>query len=127
MALEIKIFKKNIFYLFILILTVANNLVSIAAGKYIAIDLSFSRTLTIWLIIMTVSYGAKFLFWMILHRRFKLSFIYPVLAINYFIALFLGKSLFGEPVTVYKIAGSAVLMLGVFLILLSSQKTEGTK
>jgi len=124
--LEIKIFKKNIFYLFILILTVANNLVSIIAGKYIAIDLRFSKTLIMWLIIMIVSYGAKFLFWMILHRKFKLSFIYPILSINYFIALFLGKSLFGEPVTVYKIAGSAVLMAGVFLILLSSQKTEGT-
>jgi len=124
--LEIKIFKNNIFYLFILILTVANNLVSIVAGKYIAIDLKLSRTLIIWLIVMIASYAAKFLFWMILHRKFKLSFIYPILSINYFIALFLGKSLFGEPITAFKIAGSVILMAGVFLILLSSQKTEGT-
>ncbi len=123
--MEIKVFKNNIFYLFILILTVANNLVSIIAGKYIAIDLKFSRTLIIWLIVMMASYAAKFLFWMILHRRFKLSFIYPILSINYFIALFLGKSLFGEPITAFKIAGSAVLMAGVLLILISSQKTEG--
>ncbi|MBC8421278.1 MAG: hypothetical protein H8E04_00245 [Actinobacteria bacterium] len=122
--MEIKIFKNNIFYLFILIMTVANNLVSIVAGKYIAIDLKLSKTLIIWLIVMVASYAAKFLFWMILHRRFKLSFIYPILSINYFIALFLGKSLFGEPITAFKIAGSAILMAGVFLILLSSQKTE---
>ncbi len=102
----------------------ANNLVSIVAGKYIAIDLKLSRTLIIWLIVMIVSYAAKFLFWMILHRKFKLSFIYPILSINYFIALFLGKSLFGEPITAFKIAGSVILMAGVFLILLSSQKTE---
>ncbi|TET50118.1 MAG: hypothetical protein E3J58_03985 [Actinomycetota bacterium] len=124
--MEIKIFKNNIFYLFILLLTVANNLVSIVAGKYIAIDLKLSRTLIIWLIVMIASYAAKFLFWMILHRKFKLSFIYPILSINYFIALFLGKSLFGEPITAFKIAGSVILMAGVFLILLSSQKTEGT-
>jgi len=105
---------------------VANNLVSIVAGKYIAIDLKLSRTLIIWLIVMIASYAAKFLFWMILHRKFKLSFIYPILSINYFIALFLGKSLFGEPITAFKIAGSVILMAGVFLILLSSQKTEGT-
>lgn len=123
--MEIKIFRKNIFYLFILILTVANNLVSIVAGKYVAIDLKLSKTLIMWLIVMIVSYGAKFLFWMILHRRFKLSFIYPILSINYFIALFLGKNLFGESITIYKITGSAILMAGVFLILLSSQKMEG--
>ena len=120
----IKIFKNNIFYLFILILTVANNLVSIVAGKYIAIDLRFSKTPIIWLIVMVVSYAAKFLFWMILHRKFKLSFIYPILSINYFVALFLGKTLFGEPITAFKIAGSVILVVGVFLILLSSQKTE---
>ena len=123
--MEIKIFKNNIFYLFVLILTVANNLVSIIAGKYIAIDLKFSKTLIIWLIVMIASYAAKFLFWMILHRKFKLSFIYPILSIDYLIALFLGKSLFGEPITVFKIAGSAILVAGVLLILISSQKTEG--
>ena len=122
--MKVKIFKNNIFYLFILILTVANTLVSAVAGKYIALDLRFSKTLIIWLIVMAVSYAAKFLFWMILHRKFKLSFIYPILSINYFIALFLGKTLFGEPITAFKIAGSVILVLGVFLILLSSQKTE---
>ena len=122
--MAIKIFKNNIFYLFILILTVANNLVSIVAGKYIALDLRFSKTLIIWLIVMIVSYAAKFLFWMILHRRFKLSFIYPILSINYFVAIFLGKTLFGESITAFKIAGSVILVSGVFLILMSSQKTE---
>jgi drug/metabolite transporter (DMT)-like permease len=122
--LEVKIYKSNIFYLFILFLTVANNLVSIVAGKYIAIDLSISASLIIWLAVMIASYAAKFVFWMILHRRFKLSFIYPVLSINYFVALILGKTLFDEPITAFKIAGSAILVAGVFLILISSQKTE---
>ena len=122
--MELKIFKSNIFYLFILFLTVANNLVSIIAGKYIAIDFNPSKTLVIWLVVMVASYAAKFLFWMILHRKFKLSFIYPILSINYFVALFLGKVLFDEPITAYKIAGSVILVAGVFLILLSSQKTE---
>ena len=122
--MKIKIFRSNIFYLFILFLTVANNLVSIIAGKYIAINLVFSTSLIIWLIVMIASYAAKFVFWLILHRKFKLSFIYPVLSINYFVALFLGRLLFDEPITAFKITGSIILAAGVFLILLSSQKTE---
>jgi len=122
--LETKIFRNNIFYLFILILTVANNLVTIIAGKYIAIDFTFSKTVIIWLVVMLASYSAKFVFWMILHRRFKLSFIYPILSINYIVALFLGRTLFNESITNYKIAGSVILVVGVFLILLSKQKTE---
>jgi drug/metabolite transporter (DMT)-like permease len=108
----------------VLILTVANNLVSIIAAKFIAVDLSLSKTLFIWLVVMFVSYAAKFIFWIILHRKFKLSFIYPILSINYFVALVAGKIFFDEPITAFKIAGSIILVIGVFLILLSSQKTE---
>lgn len=122
--MRIKAFDNNIFYLVILVLTVANNLVTIVAGKYIAIDLSFSGPTLIWLAVMLVSYAAKFLFWLILHRKFRLSFVYPVLSINYFVALILGRVLFDEPITAFKIAGSVILAAGVFLILLSSQKTE---
>jgi len=122
--LKVSVFKRNIFYLFVLILTVANNLVSIIAAKYIAIDLSISKTLFIWLVVMFVSYAAKFIFWIILHRKFRLSFIYPVLSINYFVALVMGKILFNESITAFKIAGSIILVAGVFLILLSSQRTE---
>lgn len=122
--MKAKISKNNILYLFVMILTVANTLVSVVAAKYIALDLNFSKTLIIWLIVMIVSYAAKFLFWMILHRKFKLSFIYPILSINYLIALLLGKYLFGEPITTYKIIGSVILVVGVFIILLSSQRTE---
>ena len=102
--MKINIFRSNIFYLFILFLTVANNLVSFIAGKYVAIDWSFSTTLLIAVIVMILSYAAKFLFWMILHKKFRLSFIYPILSINYFIALFLGRALFGESITIYKIS-----------------------
>jgi len=122
--LKVNIIRSNIFYLFVLILTVANNLVSIIAAKFIAIDFSLSKTLFIWLVVMFISYAAKFIFWIILHRKFKLSFIYPILSINYFVALFAGKILFDEPITAFKIAGSVILVAGVFLILLSSQKTE---
>jgi len=116
---------KNFFYIFILILTVSINLLSIIAGKYIGINLSFSKILIFWLSVLIITYSLKFTFWFILHRKFKLSFIYPILSLNYFFSLFLGKVLFQEAITVTKIVGSIVIVLGVFIIIMSSKKLEG--
>jgi drug/metabolite transporter (DMT)-like permease len=116
---------KNFFYIFILILTISINLLSIIAGKYIGINLEFSSILILWLSILIITYGLKFTFWFILHRKFKLSFIYPILSLNYFFSLFLGKVLFQEAITVTKIFGSIVIVLGVSIITMSSKKLEG--
>jgi len=116
---------KKFFYIFILILTISINLLSIIAGKYIGINLSFSKIFIFWLSVIIITYGLKFTFWFILHRKFKLSFIYPILSLNYFFSLFLGRVLFQEAITVRKIVGSAVIVFGVFIITMSSKKLEG--
>ncbi len=116
---------KKFFYIFILILTISINLLSIIAGKYIGINLSFSKILIFWLSVLIITYSLKFTFWFVLHRRFQLSFIYPILSLNYFFSLFLGKVLFQEAITVRKIVGSAVIVFGVFIITMSSKKLEG--
>ena len=116
---------KKFFYILILILTISINLLSIIAGKYIGINLSFSKILIFWLSVLIITYSLKFTFWFILHRKFKLSFIYPILSLNYFFSLFLGKVLFQEAITVTKIVGSIVIVLGVFIIIMSSKKLEG--
>ena len=116
---------KKFFYILILILTISINLLSIIAGKYIGINLYFSRIFIFWLSVIIITYGLKFTFWFILHRKFKLSFIYPILSLNYFFSLFLGRVLFQEAITVRKIVGSAVIVFGVFIITMSSKKLEG--
>lgn len=116
---------KNFFYVFIIILTITINLLSIIAGKYIGMNLELSAIFALWLSVMIITYGLKFAFWFILHRKFRLSFIYPFLSLNYFFSLFLGKILFAEPVTVNKIIGSAVIVAGVFIISMSGKKLEG--
>ena len=116
---------KKFFYIFILILTISINLLSIIAGKYIGINLSFSKILIFWLSVLIITYSLKFTFWFVLHRRFQLSFIYPILSLNYFFSLFLGRVLFQEAITVRKIVGSAVIVFGVFIITMSSKKLEG--
>ena len=122
--MKFKSTEKNFFYIFVIFLTISINLLSIIAGKYIGINLGFSRVLIFWLAVLIVVYGLKFVFWFILHRRFKLSFIYPILSLNYFFSLFLGKILFGEAITIKKIVGSIIIVFGVFIITMSSKKLE---
>ena len=122
--MKIKYINENFFYVLILILTVSINLLSIIAGKYIGINLSFSRVFIFWLSILIIAYSFKFFFWFILHRKFKLSFIYPILSLNYFFSLILGKVLFQEAITIKKIVGSAIIVFGVFIIMMSSKKVE---
>jgi drug/metabolite transporter (DMT)-like permease len=98
---------------------------SIIAGKYLGINLGFSRTFIFWLAILITAYGSKFFFWFFLHRKFKLSFIYPILSVNYFFSLILGKVLFQEAITIQKVIGSIVIVIGVFTIMMSSKKLEG--
>lgn len=116
---------KKFFYIFIIILTISINLLSIVAGKYIGMNLGLSRIFILWLSVMIITYGLKFALWFILHRKFQLSFIYPFLSLNYFLSLFLGKILFQEPVTMKKIIGSAIIVAGVFIISMSGKKLEG--
>lgn len=116
---------KKFFYIFIIILTISINLLSIVAGKYIGMNLDLSGIFILWLSVMIITYGLKFALWFILHRKFQLSFIYPFLSLNYFLSLFLGKILFQEPVTLIKIIGSAIIVAGVFIISMSGKKLEG--
>lgn len=116
---------KKFFYIFIIILTISINLLSIIAGKYIGMNLNFSGILIFWLLVMILTYGLKFILWIILHRKFQLSFIYPFLSLNYFLSLYLGKILFNEPVTLKKIIGSVVIVAGVCIITMSGKKLEG--
>ncbi|OFW53890.1 MAG: hypothetical protein A2163_02250 [Actinobacteria bacterium RBG_13_35_12] len=116
---------KKFFYILIIILTIIINLFTIIAGKYIGMNLEFSKIFVFWLSVLVITYGLKFTFWFFLNRKFKLSFIYPILSLNYFISLFLGKILFQEDINIQKIIGSIVIVIGVFIITMSSKKLEG--
>jgi drug/metabolite transporter (DMT)-like permease len=116
---------KKFFYILIIILTIIINLFTIIASKYIGVNLEFSKIFVFWLSVLIITYSLKFIFWFFLNRKFQLSFIYPILSLNYFISLFLGKILFQEDITIKKIIGSIIIMIGVFIITMSSKKLEG--
>jgi len=125
MKMKSGISDKKFFYISIIILTIFINLFTIIASKYIGVNLEFSKIFIFWLSVLIITYGLKFTFWFFLNRKFQLSYIYPILSLNYFISLFLGKFLFKEDITINKIIGSVVIVVGVLIITMSSKKLEG--
>jgi len=122
--MQFKNIKEKSFYGLIIVLTVSTNLLSIIAGKYIGINLSFLRNLIFWIAVLAAAYIVKFFFWFVLHRKFQLSFIYPILSVSYLFSLILGKVLFQEAITPQKIIGTIIIISGVFIIMISSKKLE---
>lgn len=62
--------------------------------------------------------GAAFLAsmcWMAAVSRFELSRIYPYMALNFLIVGFMAVPLFGEALTVPKVAGLAFVVLGLII------------
>lgn len=114
----------HFFYIIVLILTLASSLLGAISGKYIALNLDFSSTFFIWSSLLILSFVYRFFSWIILHRKFQLSFIYPFLSLNYIFSLFLGRLLFDEPFNIKKIIGTVIIISGVLLVTFSKDRIE---
>jgi drug/metabolite transporter (DMT)-like permease len=68
----------------------------------------------LWLSILC--YGVSVITWMMVLSRVEVSFAYPFLSIGYIISAVVGHFFLGETVTPVRIAGIAVICIGVFLI-----------
>jgi drug/metabolite transporter (DMT)-like permease len=56
------------------------------------------------------------LFWLGVISRVQLSFAYPLLALNYLILLIPARFILDEPITVTRIVGAAIIVVGVVVI-----------
>jgi drug/metabolite transporter (DMT)-like permease len=61
-------------------------------------------------------YGLGFLVWLIVLAKAEVSYAYPLISLGYVFTAILARLLFGEAVTVTRMAGILVTCLGVFLI-----------
>lgn len=61
-------------------------------------------------------YGMGFLVWLIVLAKAEVSYAYPMISLGYVLTALLAWQLFGENVTVIRMAGIVVTCLGVFLI-----------
>jgi multidrug transporter EmrE-like cation transporter len=61
-------------------------------------------------------YGISVFLWMIVLSKVEVSYAYPFLSIGYVVAAFIGYKFFGESLSAIRVAGIAVICVGVFLI-----------
>lgn len=75
------------------------------------------RTFTEWRVLLgfTFIFGGA-LFWLGVISRADFSFAYPLLAMSYVISLIPAHVVLGEHVTVNRIIGACVIMLGVIIV-----------
>lgn len=61
-------------------------------------------------------YAGTTVLWLYILSRGELSVLYPIQSMAFVFTLFAGYFLFGEPITVSKLLGTTVIVIGVFLV-----------
>jgi len=69
-----------------------------------------------FLLLGFILYGFGAIIMVIAYRHGKLSVLQPMLSLNYIISVILASVLLNEPVTILKVIGVIVIMIGVVLI-----------
>ncbi len=61
-------------------------------------------------------YGISLILWMMTLSRVNLSFAYPMLSLGFVVTAFAGYWFFGETLTLPRILGIALIMMGVYFV-----------
>ncbi len=69
-----------------------------------------------YIILGLACYGLGFLVWLIVLAKAEVSYAYPMISLGYVFTAVLAWQLFGENVTLTRLAGIFITCLGVFLI-----------
>lgn len=79
------------------------------------------KTLTNPFVVMGIAcYGFGMLTWFAVLSKFDLSVAYPSLSIGYILVLLMSFFFLGEAFTITKVAGTALIMLGVILLFIKA-------
>ena len=63
-----------------------------------------------------MSYAISILLWMVVLSKVNVSLAYPFLSIGYIVTTIIAYFAFGEPITVQKVMGIAIICLGVIVL-----------
>jgi len=69
-----------------------------------------------WLWLGMICYVISFLVWIFVLSKTDVSIAYPLAALGYVITAFMAYFLLGEHITFLRIAGTIVILLGVFMV-----------
>lgn len=78
----------------------------------------FNISISVYTLFGFILYGVSFLLYTVLLNKFELSFISPITVSGVYILLMLTAFIiFKEPVTIYKIFGSVLILGGIILMI----------
>jgi len=63
-----------------------------------------------------ICYGVSALIWLSVLSRLPLSIAYPFLSLNFVLIFMTSAAILGEPVSLSKVAGTALIMSGILVI-----------
>lgn len=80
-------------------------------------ELSLSFIILVIVVVVIVN-GARFVIWGYIHRKHPISLSYPLGSIFFPLILVIGHFYYGDPISIPKIIGSIVIMIGVALLVI---------
>ncbi len=100
------------------------NISGAIVAKYVAVNTAVLYiVLPLGGLLMAI-YLARMVFWIVVGRKYQLSYIYPVLSINYVFSFLLGMYLFNEQFELARCIGAFIIVAGVLVVSLSEHKYE---
>ncbi len=100
------------------------NMCGAVISKYFTLNMGCSVSSVLLIVLLFATFIARFVFWIVVGKRWQLSFIYPVLSVNYFISFLLGMLLFNEPFHLNRCLGAMIIVGGVWGASLSENSSE---
>ena len=79
----------------------------------------FDRYLSAWYVLSLLALGVQALVWQQALRRLPLTIAYPMMSLVFVLIPIVARFLFDETISVYQIAGSAIIVIGTVQIGLS--------
>jgi len=111
----------------IVIVTIIGLVINISGTiitKYLAMNMSDIPVAIFLFFCLLFALLLRVLYWVIIGKNYQLSFIYPLLGINYILSFLLGIFLFNEPFLINRMIGSMVILIGVAVVSYSNNKYE---
>ena len=73
---------------------------------------------------LIATYTLRALIWLLVGRRYQLSFVYPLMGLNYILSMVVGIAGFGERFSSQRLVGALVILLGVFIVSKSGHRED---
>ena len=108
----------------VVVALMALNLTAGISAKFVALLLPSLLPALLPAALMAICYAGRLVLWLYAGRRWQLSYLYPILSLNYIAAAVAGRLIFGEAISPHRVVGLALLLAGVLVCALSPHRHE---